>query len=928
MPKIIFTSRFIKGGSHGKNLVNYMATRDGVELPQVINGARPATENQTKLIAEVLRNLPQTAERFEYEDYAQSPTVANASAFISTVFEQNPELWSSVRNYVEYIARRPGAERSRVAGHGLWNGSDKPLAISRVADEVANHGGNIWTHVVSLRREDAERLGYNNVAMWRDLVTEKIPEIAQAMKIPMNDLRWYAAYHDKDTNPHIHLLVYSANPTRGYLTEPSIERMRSSFARSIFADEFMHIYERKDVARSELNTFADERLRELAASLDDGGNAELTAMLTELGAELQRAKGRKQYGYLKPALKQKVDDVVRRLAADSRIAEMYAHWCELTADVKRIYTGKPDAPLPLEHEKTFKTIRNMVIKHAIEAAAQAQLIELQDFTDDNYLPELEIAEADEPTLTDEPPEATVSLGEPDANDDAPLYSGNMWSAEYKAAREYLYGQGVEKDFARALELLAAEAELGNALALHDLGHMHQNGLGVDADLDEAEAWYARAYRAFCAAESAKPKPYLQYRIAKMHRDGLGTPQSYEATAEWFGRAADEGHQYAQYSLGGMYRRGQGVEQDDAEAFRFYTLSASRGNAYAAYELAGMHEKGVATAADSDAAQRYYEVAFGGFLAMETKGADDKLQYRLGKMLLDGKGAERDVARAADYFRKAAENKNAFAQYSLAKLILSGEVEGDHEDAIAWLTQSAEQGNEYAQYSLGKHYLTDEHRDVEQAVRWLAASAEQDNQFAQYALGKHYLSEEHRDAELAVRWLTASAEQGNEYAQYSLGKHYLTDEHCNTEIAVQWFTASAKQNNEYAQYALGKHYLTDEHRDTELAVRWLIASAEQCNQYAQYALGKMYLKGDGVAQDRELAREFFIAAAAQGNEYAQWFVDHMDDAPAPGVGELLRHLARMVRQDYAQQRTAYEYAVDRKLMAKIRRKKQELGQKFE
>ena len=740
MPKIIFTSRFIKGGGHGKNLVNYMATRDGVELPQVINGERPATANQRKLIDNVLRELPQTAELFEYEDYAQSPNVANASAFISTVFEQNPELWSSVRNYVEYIARRPGAERSSVAGHGLWNGDDAPIALARVADEVANHGGNIWTHVVSLRREDAERMGYTSVEPWRDLVIGQLKTIANAMQIPMDKLRWYAAYHDKDTNPHIHLLVYSADKSRGYLTEPSIERMRSSFARSIFADEFMHIYERKDIARSELNAFADERLRELAASLDSGNDTEISAMLTELGAELQHSKGRKQYGYLKPALKQKVDEILRRLAADPRVAEMYAHWCELTADVKRIYTGKPDTPLPLEHEKTFKTIRNMVVKYAIDTAARPQVVEPQEIADADMLPEIEIEEINEPieaALADEPSDAF-------ADDDAPLNSGNMWSAEYKAARQYLYGQGMEKDFAKAVKLLTSEAELGNV--------------------------------------------------------------------------------------------------------------------YAAYELAGMHEKGIATELDADTAQRYYEVAFGGFLAMEAKGADDKLQYRLGKMLLDGKGAERDVQLAADYFRKAAENRNAFAQYSLAKLILSGAVEDDHEDAI--------------------------------------------------------------------EWLTASAEQGNQFAQYTLGKHYLSDEHRNTDLSVRWLTTSAKQGNEYAQYALGKHYLTDEHRDTELAVRWLTASAELGNQFAQYQLGKMHLKGDGVAQDRELAREFFTAAAEQGNEYAQWFIDHMDDAPAPGVGELLRHLARMVRQDYAQQRAAYEYAVDRKLMAKIRRKKQELGQKFE
>ncbi|MDL2274380.1 relaxase MobL [Oscillospiraceae bacterium OttesenSCG-928-G22] len=879
MPKIIFTSRYIKSGSHGGNLVSYMATRNGVELPRIINGARPATENQRRLIDQVLLAVPDATELFEYEDYTASPTIENASAFISTVFEQNPVLWDSVRNYVEYIARRPGVQKSAVAGHGLWNDSDNAIVLAHAVDEVASHRGNLWTHVVSLRREDAERMGYANAQSWRSLVLEQLPTIAESMKIPMENLRWYAAYHDKDSNPHIHLIVYSSDPSRGYLTEPGIEKMRSAFAHSIYKDEFMHIYERKNLARKQVNTFADERLRELAASIG-GDDPEITQMLLALGTELQAAKGKKQYGYLGPALKAQVDEIVRCLAADPHIDEMYRHWCELSADVKRVYTSKIAAPMPLEHEQAFKTIKNAVVRQALATVEMERVLDAPE-------PEVAIDDASTPELAAPPFDDTSTEVDADYH--------TSWSADYKLARRYLHGQRVAKDFARAYELFLREAEGGNALALHDLGYMHQHGLGVEENMEAAQVWYGKAYRAFCTAEDEKPTAYLQYRIAKLHRDGYGTAQDYSKAAVWFDMAAGTGHQYAQYSLGSLYRRGLGVAQSDAEALRLFTLSADQGNAYAAYELAGMHEKGVATEVDAAMAQRYYRGAFSGFLTMDAQGSDDKLQYRLGKMLLDGKGTEPDIPRAAAYFTKAAENKNIHAQYQLAKLILDGQAPGDRATALGWMQKSAEGGNELAQYALGKLYLVETDKDIAQAIRWL----------------------------------TAAAEQGNQYAEYQLGKLYLKGDGVEQDItaAVRLLTAAADQQSEYARYQLGRHYLSEGYRDIDKAVRYLTAAAGQNNQYAEYQLGKLYLKGDGVEQDRDKAREFFTASAAQGNEYAQWFIDHMDNYHGPGAGVLLRHLAQMLQQDYSHQRQRYEQAVDRKLMAKIRRKKQELGQKF-
>jgi hypothetical protein len=324
MPKIIFTSRYLKGGRQSGNLVRYIATREGVEAPTRPDASRPATENQ-------------------------------------------PSLWNGVHNYVEYIARRPGAERAAASGHGLWNGGAEPLALSRVADEVARHKGPVWTHVASLRREDAERLGCNSADAWRAMVKAQIPVVAEAMKIPLSDLRWYAAFHNTGHHPHIHLMVYSVNPSRGRLTKAGIEKMRAAFAHDVFRHDLLHVYEQKDAARAQVNRFAEERLRTLASQIQSGRADPLLArQFSALSEKLKTVSGKKQYGYLQPEVKRMVDAVAAQLAADPRIAEMYRHWRKLCAEIRNTYTDEVPEPVPLTEEKTFRAVKNMIIRYALD----------------------------------------------------------------------------------------------------------------------------------------------------------------------------------------------------------------------------------------------------------------------------------------------------------------------------------------------------------------------------------------------------------------------------------------------------------------------------------------------------------------------------------------------------------------------------------
>ena len=262
MPKIIVTSRYLKSGSK-KNLANYVryvATREGSVAVKNIDENAPATKNKQELILSLLNDFPDSKELFEYEDYVKNPTIKNGSALIFEVIDRNMDRLTNRKNYVGYLANRPGAVKYN--SHGLFNEKNEPINLEKAAKEVAEHGGNVWTHVVSLRRDDAQKMGYDNLKAWRDLVIRQIPSIAKNQKIDLKNLRWYAAFHDKKTNPHVHIIVYSTNEREGFLTNHGIEKIRSGFANDIYSDELLHLYEQQTDLRNLLKKESEQWLAE------------------------------------------------------------------------------------------------------------------------------------------------------------------------------------------------------------------------------------------------------------------------------------------------------------------------------------------------------------------------------------------------------------------------------------------------------------------------------------------------------------------------------------------------------------------------------------------------------------------------------------------------------------------------------------------
>jgi hypothetical protein len=924
MPKIIFTSRYMRDAppEQLQNYVKYIGTREGVEKIDESKAQLPATVNQQKLIGQLLRDIPSAKDMLEYGDYLLRPTRENASELISRAFEQNLDLIGKRENYVDYIANRPRVER--IGEHGLFTDAGTPVILSQVQEDVTNHKGPVWTHVISLRREDAARLGYDSGKQWRELIRSKRAMLCKYMKIDSENLRWYCAFHNESHHPHVHLMVYSVKDNDGFLTEPAIETMRSELAHDIFRQDFANIYDQQNQARSSLKQGTADLIEELLGHISSGlcENKIIEEKILLLSQRLQNTGGKKVYGYLKADVKAIVDRIVDELAKDERVAKLYAAWDGWQDEIYRTYTNQPPPLPPLSQQKQFKSIKNMVITEAMKIGGHHFTFE------DEPMPE--------PAMPPEGIPDTSGPGNELHDEPADIMFRAEWSEDYKLARAYIYGSNVgEQDFNEAFRLFLLEAESGNALAMHDLGRMFADGLGREIDPVAAHAWYEKALSAFLSVEAKKHKPYLQYRIGKMYAAGLGTPQNYEQAASWFQQSVDKNYKYAQYSLAGLYYRGQGVAQNYETAFELYRRSANQGNPYADYELAKMFRDGIGTQKNTNKAGEHFKCAFTGFSSLEAESHDDKLQYRLGQMLYTGTGTQKDILASLSYFEKAAKVGNGNAQYMLGKLRLETDT-GDPEQAIEWLTKAADSGNAAAQYVLAKCYRDGTHvqKDIQKAIALFTLSAEQKNEYATYQLGSLYLSGEDipKDAAAAVKWLTLSSDLGNQYAQYTLAKLYLIGEDFPKDIpnAIRLFTLSAEQKNECAAYQLGKLYLAGENvpKDTEAAVGWLTASAEQGNQYAQYALGKLYFYDGDVPRDKEKSQYWLSLSAQQGNVYAQFLIDHISEYRNPSVllaaTRLMHRLENLFREETRRTLGGAAFRIDRKRLRRLREKKQAQG----
>lgn len=593
MARLIFISPYMKGGADASRLASrtrYFATREGVQLLKDDNASLPATKKQQDYIKRLLRSFPEATELAEHEDYVRTPNRQTAFDLIEQIHEEFVEPLSCRENYLDYVANRPGVRS--LGEHGLWDAHGKVRSLEAAVSEVANHPGNVWTPVISLSRENAERLGYTNLENWQALIRASITDIAKGYKIHPDHLRWYAALHEKERHLHVHMIIFSTDPKEGYLTRQGIRSIKSALVSTIYRDERMHIYERKDEQRTLLQQEAEAHMAMLIAQMATGAleNGKLELLVSELIKRLSEVGGRKVYGYLPPRIKCIVDEIVDELAKDERVAEAYALWQDLREQLCTDYDQTPPERLPLSRQREFKTVRNMVIRETLRLSDMTSPL-AGDIAEDDEMHDEE--ESEGPTADD---------------------GDGGRKALYRQAQEYREAKAVLNDEKAdpsektvALTTLRRLWVEGYSVAAHQLGKAYRDGLGVAVDLNAAAEWLQRSaeagneYSAYALGKlllgqkkfsqardwlqrAAEQKDqYARYRLGKLLLTGAaGVPKDVGKAIRYLKDSADQGNQYAQYTLGKLFLLGREVKQDREEALRYLNQAAAQGNAYAKY----------------------------------------------------------------------------------------------------------------------------------------------------------------------------------------------------------------------------------------------------------------------------------------------------------------------------------------------------------
>lgn len=538
MAGLIVKSPYIKNTGSACGYLKYIATRERVEI---VPDDRPPTRKQEQLITKLVKDFPDSKTLDEYDDYTAKPTKVNASAFIKTVLESN---WDSVQKsdqYMKYIATRPRAQR--IGSHGLF-GDDDSISLDKAMAELKNYNGNVWTHIISLKREDAVRLGYDNASAWRDLIRTHRNDIAAAMKIPPNDFRWYAAFHDEGNHPHIHMMAWSAKPGQAYLSKDGIHQIKSKLTNDIFHNEMLHVYEQKSQSRDELVREARRSMLELVHSIQNSicDHPDAERLMLNLAEQLETVKGKKQYGYLPKKQKELVNKIVDEMERLPGVSKCYDKWLILQGKVESYYHDKPLERIPLSQQKEFRAIKNAVIH-------EAERLRLGEITfEDKGISQY-----------DEPEEYHNS-------------SFDYWMLQ-KAIRD---NSMTLDDRSETVSYMNKLADSGDIHAQYLMGKLWRDGPLLIPDWVNARYWFAQAAnQGFATA---------QYSLAKLYLSDDVEVRNIELGIKWLKTAAENGNDYAMYRLAKEYIKGENVEKDTAQAVEWFTKSAERGNQYAQYML--------------------------------------------------------------------------------------------------------------------------------------------------------------------------------------------------------------------------------------------------------------------------------------------------------------------------------------------------------
>lgn len=621
MARLIVKWRYIKPGApkQSEHYVNYIATRDGVEIEDEKWKNEPATKEQEKLVNRLIADFPDCKDSFEYQDYLSAKTKYTATTFIDKAIEENVDRIGKKENYIGYIALRPRVEKS--GSHGLFSYSNESINLSKVAKEVGNHDGVVWTTVISLKREDATKLGYDNLPAWKTLLRAKSQNLANAMGVPLTDMKWYAAFHNESGHPHVHLVSYSIGK-EPYMTRQGLEKLKAAYAHEIFKNDLYEIYEKQTEYRDELRAESKEKIAEIIREINGKKyeNETIELMLKTLAEKLQKHKGKKVYGYLPKDVKNLVNGVIDELMSDNDLQKLYELWYEQRENVLKTYRDKMPARLPLSANEEFKSVRNAIIAEALNLS----------FSDTPVI--------DEPLA--EPTDKEIEKSEKKPRKD---YKTAWQFYDWAKACADKNGEEYNPEF--AVKLFVEAASGGITVAKYKLGKMLLNGDGVEKNIPKAIEWLKQA--------AMEENAFAEYALGRLYLKGEEVEKDIFAAEEYLLKSASRGNKYAAYLLGKEYLSGENFGKDAMKAVEYLELAAEKDFEPAEYILGKEYLRGENFPKDVPKAIDYLKRA-------AEKGVDFA-EYELGKIYLFGNDIPKDTETALEYLKSAAASGNEYAQ---------------------------------------------------------------------------------------------------------------------------------------------------------------------------------------------------------------------------------------------------------------------------
>lgn len=887
-----------------------------------------ATEKQIDTINQFLKEINYKENEdmpLEYYDYKSAPTVQNASELISRLSEELLMRggFDEISNLVEYAAKRPGVVK--VGEHGLFS-SNENVDLEAAKEEISTHDGNIWTHILSLRREDANALGYDSQRPWRNLIMSHIDDIAKTHVIKPENLRWYAAMHNTTHHPHIHLFVYSIDPKEGFFYQKankSITTLKSKFVTDIFRDERHEIYIDKDIYHKELDYKAEKALNDLIQN----PNKYITdKILNDIANKMlllsQKYRGSAKYGFQTKEVKALVNEIQLSLVNNNeQLSDLYKKWCAEEYNLHKYYVKDklPNIP-PIDKVDKFNTVKNIILRQAKElkentinsnrlidvsnnptaehtvdkASYISTYIPVDDYTIDDLLDTSEYI----PTAKNKMIQNNVSISH--------SQNENTYNKSYSTSKY----NPIEKYIKQYPEQIFYSPEPENP----ELSQIFGSSLIFESDNEGVKNFKSLS---ILANDLSVRNGEICRNLADCYNYGIGTEKNETSAVMWYGIAADEFQDsMASYRIGQFYLYGtDGIDMDKDlghfycnKAFYLflneiknsmffddldrgsnelhYQVDVSKTDSYKEYLMGRMYLKG-------EGVEQDYFKSYQTFLLAAENGYAHS-NYYIGNQYYYGLGFNQDYEEALSYYRKASEAKDSYADYRIAKMYLKGEgVNADLQRAEEYLLKAADKVT-LANYDLAKLYEDNSetfnksedkifslyHNAIE---KMLEQEQEGHDVFTEMRIASMYLNGKGTEMNIseAANWLEKAAKQGNPDAAYQLAYIYSSQKYniidikksnkYYAEASLEYEKAEEYNENATAEYRIGLIYLNalGVEQDIGKALHWLEKSTLNGNSSASYKLAVLYDEGTEVTQNTDKALLYYRISAELGNPYAHY-----------------------------------------------------------